>query len=63
MQCKKCGHDTRRPVFERVEKFDPPAPQDLLKPVEAAPAYARWACEKCGRYHFRDGSLYSNPYT
>jgi hypothetical protein len=25
-------------------------------------AYARWACVKCGRYHFPDGTLYSNPY-
>ena len=24
--------------------------------------YSRWACEECRRYHFPDGTLYTNPF-
>lgn len=60
MICKLCGHNTERLIFEAVM---PPAPKDWNAPiVENFVAYRKWACEKCGRYHFPDGSLYSNPF-
>lgn len=62
MECKQCGHYHERVWFEPV-MLPMPLTFDWQNaaPVDAV-CYKRWACEKCGRYHFPDGSLYSNPY-
>lgn len=56
MKCKDCGASNDNPVFEAVQM---PVSLDVIKTpvIDAIPI--RWACRKCGRYHFRDGSLYS----
>ena len=63
MICKKCGHDNERVWYEAVM---PPSsavgPSDAEVPDEMEKVYKRWACARCGRYHFADGSLYSNPF-
>lgn len=62
MECKQCGHHTEQPIFKAVmapTKITPSMPDDV---AFHAVAYKRWACEKCGRYHFPDGSLYENPF-
>lgn len=59
MQCKKCGAENERPFLEAVYPTQLATVSDPAAPSEV---YARWACFKCGRYHFRNGTLYSNPY-
>lgn len=63
MRCKQCGHENKEPVqFQPVMRAL--AWVDITKAAyEDEPAYKRWACRSCGRYHFPDGSLYSNPYS
>lgn len=60
MICKQCGAENRRPVFKPVEFSVDDLP---LRPPDVVPQtavyLARWACQACGRYHFRDGSLYT----
>lgn len=60
MRCKKCGHENARPLMEPVRPpITPGITEDATKPIDI---YVRWACEKCLRYHFRDGTLYENPF-
>ena len=63
MICKVCGHDNGHVWYEPVI---PPAPviigDGAAVPNKVELVYKRWACAKCGRYHFSDGSLYSNPF-
>lgn len=63
MRCLRCGHDNgQTPHLQPVMlKSAIGAPGDTV--AEPEPIYARWACEKCGRFHFPDGTLYSNPFT
>jgi len=63
MICKECGHDNERVWYEPV--FPPMQavrPSNAAVPEKMEPCYKRWACAKCGRYHFADGTLYSNPF-
>ena len=61
MRCLRCGHDTEQPTMLPVQrKFIALGPGD--GPMKQEPMYSRWACAKCGRFHFPDGSLYSNPF-
>lgn len=62
MRCLRCGHETEQPAMRPVQRTSV-----VLEPIGEGPAspepmYSRWACEKCGRFHFPDGSLYSNPF-
>lgn len=68
MRCKKCGHENDRPIMQPVS---PSRAEDFLAgeiEIGRGPIpldinlYIRWACDRCGRYHFRDGSLYKNPF-
>ena len=62
MICKNCGHENTHVLYRAVF---PPVPVTFVEaaPPSRAPAvYKRWACGKCGRYHFADGSLYKNPF-
>lgn len=63
MICKNCG------AFNEAITLVPVYPKTLPVPdagsipeKEKGAAYSRWACHSCGRYHFPDGSLYSNPF-
>ena len=61
--CKKCGHYNQRIWYEPVmPDVSAVGPSDAAVPDEMPIAYKRWACAKCGRYHFPDGTLYSNPF-
>lgn len=57
MICKKCGADNPNPHYHAVHLPVALAPfgrsvlTDMSIPV-------RWACYECGRFHFRDGTLY-----
>lgn len=63
MICKKCGHENERVWYEPViPKVSAVGPGDAAVPDKMAVCYKRWACAKCGRYHFADGALYSNPF-
>lgn len=58
MICKKCGADNPHPIFHPVLlPVQPCAVSEAAVPVKFA-IPVRWACEECGRFHFRDGSLY-----
>lgn len=63
MICKDCGCQndflTLEPVFPTRRLM--PSPERGASAVKEV-CYARWACQNCGRYHFPDGSLYSNPF-
>jgi hypothetical protein len=61
MLCKECGGETIRPVFRAVIPPVAAYPR-TVSPARPSNCYARWACGHCGRYHFRDGTLYKNPY-
>lgn len=57
MQCKACGFDNIEVAFEAINFPLEPVPHDGIAPNNSA-LPIRWACRNCGRYHFRDGSLY-----
>lgn len=61
MQCQNCGADNRSPIFEPVLRKTVSRPPDDYRPGPE-PFYKRWACKKCDRYHFADGSLYHYPF-
>lgn len=59
MECKSCGHHNARPRFEPVLfPLDFKTSVSAPKNETATALPVRWACEKCGRFHFRDGTLY-----
>lgn len=68
MRCRECGHENVRPIIQPVSPS--PAIDYLEGEIEIGRGpiplnidlYTRWACERCGRYHFRDGTLYKNPF-
>lgn len=67
MQCKQCGHENTRPIMQPVSPSSPSAfLEGEIEIGRTLPLnidlYVRWACEKCNRYHFRDGTLYENPF-
>jgi len=63
MRCLHCGHDNGpTPYLQPVYRETATSAFAVDAPADPQPFYARWACEKCGRYHFPDGTLYSNPF-
>ena len=62
MVCKECGHRNERVVFHPVQSPVRSPHEDDLSLIEETPIYKRWACEKCRRFHFPDGTLYTNPF-
>lgn len=63
MICKRCGYENQQVWFEPVMPSVAVAPIDGPDvPESNLVAHKRWACAKCGRYHFADGTLYSNPF-
>lgn len=63
MICQKCGHENERVLYEPVTPPVSAVRQDGdAAPDEEPVFYKRWACAKCGRHHFADGTLYSNQY-
>lgn len=58
MKCAACGYENGNPVFEPIY-----FKVDILSQFETQPERLieypiRWRCESCGRYHFKDGTLY-----
>lgn len=62
MKCQQCGHENERVIMQPLIPPVQPTPEAVPVTPEKSIAYARWACERCGRYHFRDGTLYENPF-
>jgi hypothetical protein len=61
MRCLNCGHENDRVWYEPLRQPLRPYLREGATPAREK-AYRRWACAKCRRYHFPDGSLYKNPF-
>lgn len=65
MICKNCGYENTRVLYRAVfppVSFTLATDAEAAAPPRAPAVYKRWACGKCGRYHFADGTLYKNPF-
>jgi hypothetical protein len=64
MNCKGCGQYHERVQLEAVRRpLDPNIPFGEGAVTQPLNAYSRWACDRCSKYHFPDGSPYSDPFT
>lgn len=56
MKCKQCGFDNIDPIYNAIQFQVQVSVTD--EPPKNGAIPVRWACAKCNRFHFRDGSLY-----